>query len=58
MEALLANHKSGEERAADQMMAAINRFKAENPNEYQTISTRPFTEGIRKIERFLRSAQA
>ncbi len=54
----MANHKSGEERAADQMIAAINRFRAENPNEYRTISTRPFSEGIRKIERFLRSAQA
>ena len=54
----MANHKPAKERSADQMMAAIERFKAENPNEYQTACAQPFRDGIRKIERWLRSDEA
>lgn len=51
----MANHKPGKERSADQMMAAIERFRVENPNSYHTLSVLPFRDGIRQIERWLRS---
>ncbi|MES2497113.1 MAG: hypothetical protein V4618_13445 [Pseudomonadota bacterium] len=51
----MANNKPAKERSADQMMAAINRYRAENPNGFQTIEARPFGEGIRTIARWLRS---
>ena len=53
----MANHKPANERAADQFLAAIERYKKAYPNNYQTISARPLSEGVKEIVRYLRTGE-
>lgn len=53
----MANNKTVNERAADQLEAAINRFKADRPNGFITARQQPFDQAIKRILRHLRTGE-
>jgi hypothetical protein len=53
----MANTKCGNERAADQLEAALARFKADRPNGFISVQNMRFNEGVKRIVRHLRTGE-